>query len=183
MQQSDYHQLIARKAISFKPRGLDKVPPLNPAMFDHQMHSTEFALRAGCAALFLDTGLGKSFCALEFGRIIVEHTNKPVLMLAPLAVGPQHQRGRKNQTAGIGTPRMIAQRKTYGTPETVEATLTTSERTSPFRLAEPDNDPLPKITRVALEIVGNEYTERVVPSLQIVGRGSLPGKTRSEDAV
>jgi hypothetical protein len=39
-----------------------------------------------------NTGLGKSFAALEYGRVIVEATNKPVLMLAPLAVGPQHQR-------------------------------------------------------------------------------------------
>lgn len=42
--------------------------------------------------MFLDTGLGKSFAALEWGRCIVDRTNKPVVMLAPLAVGPQHQR-------------------------------------------------------------------------------------------
>lgn len=88
----DYHDLISRKAVTFTARGLTKIPDLNSAMFQHQRHSTEFALRAGCAALFLDTGLGKSLCALEWGRIIVEHTNKPVIMLAPLAVGPQHQR-------------------------------------------------------------------------------------------
>lgn len=87
-----YQQLLARKRVAFEPRGLTRVPKLNSKMFPHQHHSTEFALRAGCAALFLDTGLGKSFCALEFGRVIVEKTNKPVLMLAPLAVGPQHQR-------------------------------------------------------------------------------------------
>lgn len=39
-----------------------------------------------------NTGLGKSLVALEWGRVIVEHANKSVLMLAPLAVGPQHQR-------------------------------------------------------------------------------------------
>jgi hypothetical protein len=92
MSLNDYHDLIARKAVSFEPRGLTKIPKLNTQMFDHQRHSTEFALRAGSAALFLDTGLGKSLCALEWGRVIVRHTNKPVLMLAPLAVGPQHQR-------------------------------------------------------------------------------------------
>lgn len=92
MSLDDYHNLIARKAVAFEPRGLTKLPALNSRMFDHQRHSTEFALTAGCAALFLDTGLGKSLCALEWGRVIVEHTNKPVLMLAPLAVGPQHQR-------------------------------------------------------------------------------------------
>jgi hypothetical protein len=49
-------------------------------------------LRAGCAALFLDTGLGKTLCALEWGRVVVEHTGLPVLMLAPLAVAAQHER-------------------------------------------------------------------------------------------
>lgn len=61
-------------------------------MFPHQAHATEFALRTGCAGVFLATGLGKSLVSLEWGRIIVEHTNKPVLMLAPLAVARQHER-------------------------------------------------------------------------------------------
>ena len=87
-----YQKLIADKNVAFSPRGLTTIPKLSDRMFPHQRHSTEFALRAGCSALFLDTGLGKSFCSLEWGRVIVEHTNKPVLMLAPLAVGPQHQR-------------------------------------------------------------------------------------------
>lgn len=92
MSLSEYHELIARKRVTFEPRGLANVPSLNPAMFPHQHHSTEFALRTGCAAMFLDTGLGKSLCALDWGRVIVEHTNKPVLMLAPLAVAMQHER-------------------------------------------------------------------------------------------
>lgn len=87
-----YHELIARKAATFEPRGLSHIPSLNPAMNPHQTHCTEFALRQGSAALFLDTGLGKTLCALEWGRVIVEHTNAPVLMLAPLAVSGQHQR-------------------------------------------------------------------------------------------
>lgn len=87
-----YHDLLARKRVSFEPRGLASVPALSGRMYPHQTHATEFALRAGCSAMFLDTGLGKSLCALEWGRVIVEATNRPVLMLAPLAVGPQHQR-------------------------------------------------------------------------------------------
>ena len=42
--------------------------------------------------MFLDTGLGKTLSALEWGRVIVELTNRPVLMLAPLAVAQQHKR-------------------------------------------------------------------------------------------
>jgi hypothetical protein len=87
-----YRSLVAQKAVAFQPRGLAKIPALSPAMKDHQAHCTDFALRSGSAALFLDTGLGKTLCALEWGRVIVEHTNAPVLMLAPLAVSGQHQR-------------------------------------------------------------------------------------------
>ena len=87
-----YKDLIAAKLIAFAPRGFDKIPPLNSALKDHQAHCTEFALRAGCSMMALDTGLGKSFIGLEYGRVIVEATNKPVLMLAPLAVSAQHQR-------------------------------------------------------------------------------------------
>jgi hypothetical protein len=88
----EYRKAIASKAALFNPAGLKRVPPLHSSMFPHQQASTEFALRAGCAGLFLATGLGKSLCSLEWGRVIVRHTNKPVLMLAPLAVAKQHER-------------------------------------------------------------------------------------------
>lgn len=87
-----YHDLIAAKRLTFEPRGLANVPSLNAAMNPHQEAVTDFALRQGCAALFLDTGLGKTLCALEWGRVVVEFTNRPVLMLAPLAVSAQHER-------------------------------------------------------------------------------------------
>ena len=87
-----YRNLITTKAVSFQSVGLSKVPALNSKMFPHQASCTDFALRTGCSGTFLATGLGKSFVTLEWGRIIVEHTNKPVLMLAPLAVSKQHQR-------------------------------------------------------------------------------------------
>src|SRR4051812_33752363 len=88
---SAYHALIASKRIAFEPRGLIRAPELSGELFPHQEAVTSFALEAGCGALFLDTGLGKTFCALEWGRVVAEHTNKPVLMLAPLAVAAQHQ--------------------------------------------------------------------------------------------
>jgi hypothetical protein len=87
-----YRQLIAKKAISFEPRGLSRIPVLNSAMFPHQAACTQFALETGCAGIFLSTGMGKSLCSLDWGRVVVEHTNRPVLMLAPLAVSKQHER-------------------------------------------------------------------------------------------
>jgi superfamily II DNA or RNA helicase len=92
---SEYRKLIELKKVGFQSTGLKNIPVLNSQLKPHQAHSVAFALERGRAGLFLDTGLGKSFCALEYGRIIVEHTNKPVLMLAPLAVSMQHEREAK----------------------------------------------------------------------------------------
>lgn len=89
---SDYHETIARKRVAFEARGLKDVPALSSSLKPHQEHCVDFALRAGSSALFLDTGLGKTLAAEEWARVIVETTNKPVLMLAPLAVAGQHQR-------------------------------------------------------------------------------------------
>ena len=116
MSLSSYHELIARKRVTFEARGLSKVPALNSAMFPHQAHSTDFALRTGCAALFLDTGLGKSLCALDWGRVIAEHTNKPVLMLAPLAVAGQHEREAAKfgiDAKAVREPEEIASARVY----------------------------------------------------------------------
>lgn len=92
----NYYAFLRSKKRQAKMRGLSSVPSLNPLMFDYQAYVTDFLLRVGSGAAFLDTGMGKSFISLEWGRVIVEKTNKPVLMLAPLAVGPQHEReGRR----------------------------------------------------------------------------------------
>jgi len=89
---SDYHAMIARKRMGTVASGVSDVPALNAMLKPHQEHCVHFALRGGRVGLYADTGLGKSFIALEYGRVIVERTNRPVLMLAPLAVGPQHER-------------------------------------------------------------------------------------------
>lgn len=94
-----YHDLLAAKRCAFTPRGLDRLPDLNPRLAPHQRDTVDFLLRSGTGAAFLDTGLGKTFTALEWGRVIHAHTDKPVLMLAPLAVGPQH--AREAQKFGI----------------------------------------------------------------------------------
>ena len=87
-----YRNIINQKAIRALPGGLKNISDLHPAMKQHQIHSTAFALEQGRSMLALDTGLGKSLCGLDWGRIIVEHTNKPVMMFAPMAVAAQHER-------------------------------------------------------------------------------------------
>jgi superfamily II DNA or RNA helicase len=69
---------------------------MNEMVKSHQRTSIEFALNRGKAALFLDTGLGKSLCELEFASQVAQETGKPVLILTPLAVAGQMIReGRK----------------------------------------------------------------------------------------
>ncbi|MFD1330723.1 helicase-related protein [Methylopila musalis] len=87
-----YHALIARKAPRSPMRGLVGDLDLNPRLRPLQADVTAFALRQGQSAAFLDTGLGKTLVQLEFGRQVVEATNRPFLLLAPLAVGAQHAR-------------------------------------------------------------------------------------------
>lgn len=87
-----YQDLLAKRAVQAPMRGIENVPSLYSGMFHYQKDVTEFLLRTGCGAAFLDTGLGKSLVSLEWGRVVAEHTGKPVLMLAPLAVAPQHVR-------------------------------------------------------------------------------------------
>jgi superfamily II DNA or RNA helicase len=89
---SSYRQHCAAKRPRRLEAGLVASPALNSTLFAHQAHGVDFALRAGRAALFYDTGLGKTAMMLEWGRCIVEATNRSVLMLAPLAVGAQHIR-------------------------------------------------------------------------------------------
>lgn len=70
-----------------------------PAMKDHQIVSVTWACKRGKSALFFDTGLGKTLAQLAWAEQVVKHTEKPVLILAPLAVS--HQTVREGSKFGI----------------------------------------------------------------------------------
>jgi len=57
--------------------------------FDFQAHVIEKSVLKGRNALFLDTGLGKTLQEIAIAQNVVNHTNKRVLILTPLAVGFQ----------------------------------------------------------------------------------------------
>jgi superfamily II DNA or RNA helicase len=68
----------------------------NENLFPFQHDIVRWALRKGRAALFLDTGLGKTLCQLSWACEICKHTKGKILVVAPLAVSKQTQReGRK----------------------------------------------------------------------------------------
>jgi hypothetical protein len=57
--------------------------------FDFQKYIIEKAVKKGRMAVFADTGLGKTLIQLSIAKNIVNHTNKKVLILTPLAVAFQ----------------------------------------------------------------------------------------------
>ena len=58
---------------------------LNPMLFPFQKYCVKRALEAGKFAMFEDCGLGKTIQQLEWSKHVSVRTNKPVLILAPLA--------------------------------------------------------------------------------------------------
>jgi SNF2 family DNA or RNA helicase len=85
-----YAEFLAAKRSLAEPSGFDVAPEaLNPALFDFQRELVGWALRQGRAALFADTGLGKTAMQLEWARLIHERTGGDVLILTPLAVSHQ----------------------------------------------------------------------------------------------
>ncbi len=87
-----YADFLARKAIVSTPTGIPNPPALSSKLKEHQRLLTTWALRRGRAAIFADTGLGKGWMILEFARVVSEMTQRPFLILAPLAVSQQFQR-------------------------------------------------------------------------------------------
>lgn len=84
----DYKDFLESKKKNIENSGFD-VSSLNPSLFDFQRHITTTALKKGRYAIFADCGLGKTLMQLEWAHKVVEHTHRPVLILAPLAVSGQ----------------------------------------------------------------------------------------------
>ena len=62
---------------------------LHDSLLPHHRTNVERACRMGRAAVFADTGLGKTRMQLDWARQVKRHTGGEVLLLAPLAVGDQ----------------------------------------------------------------------------------------------
>jgi len=95
---ADYQAFLDTKRLIVRPSGFEQ-DAVSADLFDYQQVVTRWALRKGKACLFLDTGLGKSACFLEWGRRVYEHTGRDVLILAPLAVS--HQIAREGEKFGM----------------------------------------------------------------------------------
>lgn len=84
----DYDAFIKRKASEDVVSGLDP-SALGSHLFDFQAAIVTWACKRGRAAIFADTGLGKTAMQTEWARQVTEHTGGMVLIAAPLCVAQQ----------------------------------------------------------------------------------------------
>jgi hypothetical protein len=97
---TDYSEFLSRKSVRAKPSGFSP-GALNRKLFDWQADIVRWAAKKGKAALFEDCGLGKTPQQLEWARLVHEHADGDVLVLAPLAVSAQTK--REGEKFGIPT--------------------------------------------------------------------------------
>lgn len=91
----DYQEFIANKQHSVNEYGI-QVNTINDNLFDYQQYVAEYAIKKGRCAVFLDTGLGKTLIELMVADNYVKATNKPVLIITPLAVAFQFIKEAEN---------------------------------------------------------------------------------------
>jgi DNA methylase/SNF2-related domain len=97
-----YAELIARKQKKEMSTGHNP-KSLNANLYPFQRSIVEWAVKKGRAAIFADTGLGKTLMQLSWADEVANETNKPVLVLAPLAVSEQTI--AQGETFGIAVSR------------------------------------------------------------------------------
>ena len=83
-----YEDFVKAKRRSEVPTGHNP-GELNSNLFDFQRTIVSWAIRRGRAAIFADTGLGKTLMQLSWAHDVASHTGGSVLVLAPLAVSEQ----------------------------------------------------------------------------------------------
>lgn len=87
----DYGSFLAGKAPRAMASGFEP-SALPDHLFDFQKACVDFAIRQGRTGLYLDTGLGKTRCQLEWLAQSAENSNGRGLLLTPLAVAKQIER-------------------------------------------------------------------------------------------
>lgn len=86
-----YEEFLERKSQANTDDGFDPVW-MPDFLFDFQQSLTEWAIRKGRAAIFADCGMGKTPMQLVWAENVRRKTDKPVLILTPLAVSYQTER-------------------------------------------------------------------------------------------
>lgn len=93
-----YSEFLDRKTQSGHRSGFDPIW-MPDWLYPFQQHLVEWGTRKGRAAIFADCGLGKTPMQLVWAENVVRKTNRPVLVVTPLAVS--HQTIREAAKFGI----------------------------------------------------------------------------------
>lgn len=84
----DYGEFLASKQDYGSASGFE--PLFVPdSLFDFQVALVDWAVRMGRCGIFADCGMGKTIMQLVWAENVIRKTNKPVLILTPLAVSGQ----------------------------------------------------------------------------------------------
>ena len=95
----DYNSFLESKRHTSINFGIE--PSLIPeSMFDFQKYIADILIKKGRGAGFLDTGLGKTLIELITAQNYIHQTNKPVLIITPLAVAFQFIKEAKKFSIG-----------------------------------------------------------------------------------
>ena len=94
----EYDEFLRAKSVRVEPGGFD-TDERNPALFDWQNDIVKWAVKKGRAAIFSDCGTGKTRLLLWWAELIHRHEDRPILILAPLAVSQQTK--REGEKCGI----------------------------------------------------------------------------------
>jgi hypothetical protein len=88
--QMKYSEFIEAKKVQAIISGFDiNLENLNSNLFDFQRVIVKWALKRGRAAIFADTGLGKTLMQTSWAEEVVKKTGGNVLIFAPLCVAQQ----------------------------------------------------------------------------------------------
>lgn len=85
-----YAEFLAAKAVRVHPAGIDVAPgDLHPMLHHWQRDIVQWAAHVGRAAIWADTGLGKTVMQVEWARAMTAPRDGVALIVAPLAVCAQ----------------------------------------------------------------------------------------------
>lgn len=88
LEEDKYQEFIERKSQLSSGFGFEPVW-MPDFLFDFQKYLAEWNIRQGRSATLADCGLGKTIIQLVWAENVVRKTNRPVLVITPLAVGAQ----------------------------------------------------------------------------------------------
>lgn len=105
---ADYQEFLKTKKYKINPIGIDiQNNQIHEKLFSFQKDIVKWAVKKGRCAIFLDTGLGKTFIQLEWARILGKYS----LIVAPLSVARQTIREGKKINFSVNYVRSMEEIK------------------------------------------------------------------------